>query len=73
MGVEPGLLIGFRSADNIRASGRVPREQAGDMTCTRPQQCIRFFLQSGRRPDMALTGKAQMEHFTTAFGGRPVV
>jgi len=37
MGVEPVLLIGCRSADNIRASGRVPREQAGDMTCTRPQ------------------------------------
>jgi hypothetical protein len=53
MGVEPGLLIGFRSAENIRASGHVPREQAGDMTCTQPQHCIRFFLQSGRRPDMA--------------------
>ena len=37
MGVEPGLVIGCQSADDIRASGRVPREQAGDMTCTRPQ------------------------------------
>ena len=37
MGFEPGILIGTRSADHIRASGHVPREQAGHMTCTRPQ------------------------------------
>jgi hypothetical protein len=37
MGFEPGILIGTRSADHIRASGHVPRKQAGHMTCTRPQ------------------------------------
>ena len=35
--IEPVNLIGTRSADTIRASGHVPREQAGHMTCTRPQ------------------------------------
>ena len=35
--IEHVDLIGTRSADHIRASGHVPRQQAGHMTCTRPQ------------------------------------
>lgn len=37
-------LIGTRPADHIRASGHVPRKQAGHMTCTRPRSSRRFSL-----------------------------
>jgi class 3 adenylate cyclase len=40
----PDFLIGTRSADYIRASGMCRRQQAGHVTCTRPQAARQILL-----------------------------
>ena len=65
--LERALLVGTRSADHIRASGHngciatgqaSTRKQAGYMAAPDASQNARFILHRGRRPYMALFGRA---------------